>query len=362
MKLEGQVALIATQRMRRARRFLSMADCVAFSPNSRARHTIATTQVRGGFVAHALAFMRRWAISSIALCLALAAVPAFAQELSYKYASVDGINIFYREAGHPGQPTLLLLHGIPTSSQMFRDLIPRLAGHFHVIAPDFVGMGYSDAPKTDKFVATQENLTAVMEKFVQQTLNTRVILYMQDLGGPIGMRLATRHPEWIAGLIFQNTPISMAGWNPERLKPLLANTGPITEDEKLASEHRDLLAAAIFLYKHGARQPDRVNPDAWAIDAYALGDPEKKRIIADYLADARLSFALYPSWQAYLRQYKPATLVVWGTQDPVFAEAGVKDIQAAVPSAKVHLYNTGHFALEEDGDDIAQRIIDTFGR
>jgi len=288
-----------------------------------------------------------------------------ATTVQYHYANVGGIKIFYREAGDPSKPTLLLLHGIPSSSSMFVDLIPRVAGHFHVIAPDFVGMGNSDAPPASTFAATQANLTAVMEQFIQQQIQrqskTPLILYMQDLGGPIGMRIASAHPSWISGLIFQNTPISLAGWNEERVKPFLAHTGPVTDAERQAQQQRDLLAAGIYLYKTGTRNPAHLNPDAWAIDAYALSNPEKKRIMADYLADARLSFPLYPSWRAYLRQYQPKTLVVWGTGDPIFSVSGVKDIQAAVPGAQVHFYNTGHFALQEDSEDIAKQIIDAFG-
>jgi len=314
------------------------------------------------------AFMREK--GQMALMLVASLIPfgwvapasAVTQSVLYNYADVDGIKIFYREAGDPHKPTILLLHGIPTSSQMYRDLIPRIAGHFHVIAPDFVGMGNSDAPPATLFTATQANLTKVMEKFIQQKVKLPAIFYMQDLGGPIGLRIATSHPQWVSGLVFQNTPISMAGWNAERVKPFLTHTGPVADEERLAQQQRDLLAADIYLYKTGARNPAHLNPDAWATDAYALSNPEKKRIMADYLADARLSFPLYPLWQGYLRQYEPKTLVVWGIADPIFDSAGVKDIQAAVPHAKVHFYNTGHFALEEDSDDIAREIITIFGR
>ncbi|WP_224791821.1 alpha/beta fold hydrolase [Pandoraea sputorum] len=280
--------------------------------------------------------------------------------ISYHYASVDGIKVFYREAGNPKRPTILLMHGIPTSSQMFRDLIPRLAADFHVIAPDFVGMGNSDAPSASAFDATQDNLSLFMEKFIRQTVPLPTILYMQDLGGPIGMRIATRHPEWISGLIFQNTPISLAGWRPERIKPMLALTGPVTDGERSEQANRNWPATDVYLYKTGARSPEALDPDAWAIDAYALNQPESRRIIAAYLADARLSFSLYPEWQSYLRERQPTTLVVWGTRDPVFDVAGVADIKNAVPAANVYLYETGHFALQEDGADIARRIITTF--
>jgi pimeloyl-ACP methyl ester carboxylesterase len=292
--------------------------------------------------------------------LAMAGSPAHADGVRYKYATVDGIRIFYREAGDPSRPTLLLLHGFPTSSHMFRDLMPRLAGHFHLVAPDYPGMGYSDAPPAEKFDANDDSLTTVTEHFVQQLGDTRVILYMQDLGGPIGMRLATKHPDWVAGLIFQNTPISLAGWDASRVKGLEEHSGPVTPEERAAAQNRVTVDTAMFLYRHGARDPDGLNPDAWAADAYALSKPENRRIMAGYLADARLSLPLYPAWQSYLRAQKPRTLVVWGKRDPVFSERGIADIQNAVPGAEVHLYDTGHFALEEDGEDIARQIIQVF--
>lgn len=305
-------------------------------------------------------FAKQIAFWIAAACLFFSCVQAQATPTASRYVSVDGIRIFYREAGNPNNPTILLLHGFPTSSHMFRDLIPELAGHFHLIAPDYPGMGYSDAPAADKFAATDQSLTTVIEHFVEQLGAKKLILYMQDLGGPIGMRLATEHPEWISGLIFQNTPISVAGWNPERLKLLQVNSGPIKPEELAAAEKRVVVDTAVFLYRQGARNPDELNPDAWAVDAYALSKPENRRIIAGYLADARLSLPLYPSWQAYLRAKQPRTLVVWGRRDPVFSEVGIRDIKTAVPGAKVRLYDTGHFALEEDSDDIAHQIIAVF--
>jgi pimeloyl-ACP methyl ester carboxylesterase len=308
----------------------------------------------------ALRCAKRFAYLLAAVWLSVAPSAAHAGQIAYKYATVDGIRVFYREAGDPNNPTILLLHGFPSSSHMFRDLIGELADSFHLVAPDYPGMGYSDAPAAEAFAANDDSLTTLLEHFIQQRGDTRLILYMQDLGGPIGMRLATQHPEWIAGLIFQNTPISTAGWNPDRLKPLQANTGPVTAAERAAAESRATVDTSMFLNRHGARNPDGLNPDAWAADAYALGKPENRRIIAGYLADARLSLPLYPQWQAYLRDKQPRTLVVWGRRDPVFSEAGIADITQAIPSAEVRLYDTGHFALEEDSEDIACQITRVF--
>jgi pimeloyl-ACP methyl ester carboxylesterase len=304
-----------------------------------------------------------WLLPTL-LLLSLSASAASSSDrpaVSYKFATVDGIRIFYREAGDSKAPTIVLLHGFPSSSHMFRDLIPNLDGHFHVIAPDYPGMGYSDAPSAGQFDPNDENLTDLIQHFLSQLGETRIILYMQDLGGPIGMRLATRHPELIRGLVIQNTPISLAGWNPQRLKLLQAAQGPVTVEERSIAEKRVTLETDMLLYRQGARNPAALNPDAWAVDAYALNNPDSRRIMAAYLADARLSLPLYPQWQSYIRVHKPKVLVVWGRNDPVFSELGIADIRSAAPQAVVHVYETGHFALEEDGIDIAHQIVAAFG-
>jgi pimeloyl-ACP methyl ester carboxylesterase len=280
----------------------------------------------------------------------------------YKYANVDGLKIFYREAGDPKQPTILLLHGFPTSSHMFRDLIPLLSDRFHVLAPDYPGMGYSDAPPVDKFIATFDSVADVTEKLLQQLGQTRVVIYMQDFGGPVGMRLAVRHPDWIEGLIFQNTPISFDGWNPDRLKAAQALAAPVAPEKRAEAEGRVTVERAMFLYQEGARNPTALNPDAWVNDAYAIGKSENKRIMADLILDIPSSFRRYPEWQEYLRSRQPRTLVVWGRRDPVFEPAGAEAIRRAVPTADVIYYDTGHFALEEDGAPIAREITRVFAK
>jgi pimeloyl-ACP methyl ester carboxylesterase len=296
-------------------------------------------------------------ILSVVICLGLAVGRARAADaVQYRHAVVDGINIFYREAGDPRKPTILLLHGFPSSSFMFRDLIPLLSSQFHLVAPDYPGMGYSEAPPASKFTATFDSVAGVVGDFVAQQHLTRYILYMQDFGGPVGMRLALKHPEQVAGLIIQNSPISLDGWDPTRLKGVQANAGPATPEKRAAVEARVIEATAIQLHQAGAAHPEQLNPDSWADDAFALSDPGKKRIMTDLQLDIPTNLDLYPSWQDYIRTRKPRTLVVWGRNDPIFAAAGAETIKKLNPTAEVHLYNTGHFALNEESADIAIQI------
>jgi pimeloyl-ACP methyl ester carboxylesterase len=289
-------------------------------------------------------------------CLSLSAGEAHADAVQYRHATVDGMSIFYREAGDPDNPTIVLLHGFPSSSFMFRDLIPLLSGQFHLVAPDYPGMGYSEAPPADKFTATFDSVADVVDNFVTQLHLTKYILYMQDFGGPVGMRIALKHPEKVTGLIIQNTPVSLDGWDPARLKAVQANAGPATPEKRAAAESRVIEATAIQLHQAGAAHPEALNPDSWADDAFALSDPEKKRIMTDLQLDIPTNVGLYPAWQDYIRANKPRTLVVWGRNDPIFAAAGAETVKKLNPSAEVHLYNTGHFALNEESADIAARI------
>lgn len=299
----------------------------------------------------------RITILSVVMCLGLSVRHAHAADaVQYRHAVVDGISLFYREAGDPRKPTILLLHGFPSSSFMFRDLIPLLSSQFHLVAPDYPGMGYSEAPPASKLTVTFDNVAGVVGDFVAQQHLTRYILYMQDFGGPVGMRLALKHPEQVAGLIIQNTPISLDGWVPARLKAVEANAGPTTPEKRAAAEARVVEATAIQLHQAGAAHPERLNPDSWADDAFALSDPEKRRIMTDLQLDIPTNLKLYPSWQDYIRTRKPRTLVVWGRNDPIFAAAGAETIKKLNPAAEVHLYDTGHFALNEESVDIAAQI------
>ncbi|PCE22258.1 hypothetical protein BWP39_21525 [Paraburkholderia acidicola] len=288
--------------------------------------------------------------------LSLSASDVQAADVSYKYSTVDGIKIFYREAGDKSKPTLLLLHGFPSSSHEFRDLIPLIEQNFHIVAPDYPGMGYSDAPPADRFAPTFDNVTAVIEKFVASLGDPHLIVYMTDFGGPVGMRLAVHHPDWISGLIFQNAIVSEAGVDPARRQRDDAISGEITPAKRALAESHVSLATALLLYQHGARNPAALNPDAWTNDAVALANPDSRRIMTDLQLDIPQNVAAFPAWQAYLRTYQPRTLVVWGKNDPIFLPAGAAAVKQLVPDASVRYYDTGHFALEEDHVDIAAQI------
>lgn len=283
-----------------------------------------------------------------------------ADNVKYKFVNVEGSKIFYREAGDPRKPTIVLLHGFPSSSHMFRDLIPELDDRFHVIAPDYPGMGNSEPPNGAKSKVTFDTVTDSVEKFVDKIGVSSAILYMQDFGGPVGMRLAVRRPEWIRGLVIQNIPISLDGWEASRLTAVQASKGPETPAKRTAAEGRVVLATDMFLYRHGARRPEELNPDAWTNDAFALANPDSRRVMTDLQLDIPSNLELYPVWQNYLRTKHPKTLVVWGDGDPIFVPRGADAVRDFVPDAVVRHYDTGHFALEEEHVDIARRVIEMF--
>jgi pimeloyl-ACP methyl ester carboxylesterase len=282
--------------------------------------------------------------------------------LSFKTADVAGLRLFYREAGDPSKPTIVLLHGFPSSSYQFHDLIPLLANRFHVIAPDYPGMGYSEAPDPIILRPTFDDLTGVIDSFIVQRAPGPVIFYMHDIGGPIGMRIATAHPERIAGLIFQNFTIAVEGWNPERLKVYERLGGPETpenlaETEQLATVERDM-----FLHKRGAHQPEALNPDNWAIDAYAFSIAANRAFMSRLLMNLATNIPHYRQWNAYLMDRKPKALIVWGRNDPLFVPVAAELIKRALPAAELRYFDGGHFVLDEYSDAIAEAIIGTFSR
>jgi pimeloyl-ACP methyl ester carboxylesterase len=280
--------------------------------------------------------------------------------MNFKIADVTGLRIFYREAGDLSKPNIVLLHGFPSSSYSFHDLIPRLADRFHVIAPDYPGMGYSQAPEPTVLRPTFDEMAMAMDAFIAQCAPGPVILYMHDIGGPIGMRIATAHPDRIAGLIFQNFTISIEGWNPERLKVYERLGGPETpenlaEVEQFATVERDM-----FLHKRGALRPDELNPDYWAIDAYTFSIPASRAFMSRLFMTLATSIPLYPKWTAYLRDEQPKTLIVWGRNDPLFLLAAPEFVKQTVPAADLRYFDGGHFVLDEYSGPIAEAIIETF--
>jgi pimeloyl-ACP methyl ester carboxylesterase len=280
--------------------------------------------------------------------------------MEFKTADVQGLRIFYREAGAPSKPTIVLLHGFPTSSHQFNDLIPRLSERFHVIAPDYPGMGLSEAAADTVLPPTFDDLTPVIDAFIAQRAQGPIILYLHDIGGPIGMRIAKAHPEQIAGLIFQNFTLSVEGWNPERLK-VYERLGGLETPQKLAeTEQFATIERDTFLHKKGARQPDALNPDYWAIDAYAFSIPANRAFMSRLFMNLTTNIQHYPEWAAYLKDQQPKTLIVWGRNDPLMLPAAAEFVKQMVPAADLRFFDSGHFVLDENADAVAEAIIETF--
>ena len=277
--------------------------------------------------------------------------------MDFKTADIAGVKIFYREAGDPSKPTIVLLHGFPSSSYTFHDLIPRLADRFHVIAPDYPGMGYSQAPDPAIMGPTFDEMVMTIDAFIAQFAPGPVILYMHDIGGPIGMRIAAAHPERIGGLIFQNVTISVEGWNPERLKVYERLGGPETLENLTETEQFATVERSAFLHKRGARQPDAVNPDYWANGAYAFSIPASRVFMARLFMDVTTNIPHYVEWHAYLKERQPRALIVLGRNDPVFSPAAPEMIKQALPAAEAHYFDGGHFVLDEYAGPIAEAIM-----
>jgi pimeloyl-ACP methyl ester carboxylesterase len=271
--------------------------------------------------------------------------------VAHRHIEVDGLRIFYREAQAPeGAPTLLLLHGFPSASHQFRRLIDALGGRFRLVAPDYPGFGYSDAAPEHTFDA----LADAVEAFCRALGLDRFVPYMFDWGAPVGFRLATRHPEWIAGLVVQNGNAYEAGLSPAAREYIAARP----EHEGAEAKIRGLLTLQGIRdqYLHGVRDPEAVSPDGWTLDHHFLQLPGREQIQVDISFDYHSNVELYPEWQAWLREHQPPTLVVSGRNDPFFVEAGARAFQDDVPDAGVHLFDTGHFALEERADEIAPLV------
>jgi len=280
----------------------------------------------------------------------------------FKTADVAGLRLFYREAGDPSKPTIVLLHGFPSSSYQFHGLIPLLADRFHVIAPDYPGMGYSEAPDPTVLRPSFDDVATVIDAFIAQRVPGPLVLYLHDIGGPIGMRIAKAHPEGIAGLIFQNFTISVEGWNPERLK-VYERLGGLETPEKLAeTEQFATVERDMFLHTKGARQPDALNPDNWAIDAYAFSIAANRVFMSRLFMNLTTNIQYYPEWTAYLKDRKPKTLVVWGRNDPLIVPAAAEFVKQVLPAAELRYYDGGHFVLDEYVEAIADAIIETFSR
>lgn len=271
----------------------------------------------------------------------------------YRTVKIDGLDIFYREAGDPGKPAILLLHGFPTSSHMFRNLIPKLAKDYYVVAPDYPGYGYSSAPKISEFNYTFENLTDVIEKFVSSVGIKKYSLYVQDYGAPIGYRLAVRSPEKVSALIVQNGNAYEEGLR-EFWKPFKAYWKEQTPENAKTLLGFLTLDITKWQYTHGTRNPGGITPDNWTVDQYLLDREGNKEIQLKLFMDYGTNPPLYPKWQAYFRQHQPPTLIVWGKNDYIFPADGAEPYKRDLKNIEFHLLNTGHFALEEEYENIGQ--------
>ncbi len=275
---------------------------------------------------------------------------------SYHHAKVRGRQLFYREAGAKESPTIVLLHGFPSSSHMFRDLIPRLADKLHVIAPDYPGFGYSDAPGAQEFEYTFDNLAAHIEDLLFKNLALKQFsIYVQDYGAPIGYRIASKHPDAIQSIVVQNGNAYVEGIGAafDPMKPFWANRNSETEKPV-----RELLTKqmTMFQYTHGVADTDRVSPDSYTFDQLFLDRPGNAAIQLDLLYNYQSNVALYDRWHEYFRSRQPRMLIVWGKNDPFFTVEGAKAYQRELPKAELHLIDTGHFALEDSSGFIAERI------
>lgn len=270
--------------------------------------------------------------------------------------SIDGQTIFYREAGdRKNAPTILLLHGFPTSSHMFRNMIPALADRFHLIAPDYPGFGYSSMPSLDKFQYTFDHLADIVDKFVTQIGLQRYSLYVMDYGAPIGFRLAVKHPEKIEALIIQNGNAYEEGLG-EFWEPLRTYWSDPSENNKNALKKFLTIEATKWQYTHGVKDESAISPDNWIHDQLLLDRPGNNEIQLQLFYDYKSNPPLYPQWQEYFRKYQPPTLVVWGRNDIIFQKEGAIPYQRDLKNVQIHLLNTGHFALEEEGELISELI------
>jgi pimeloyl-ACP methyl ester carboxylesterase len=269
--------------------------------------------------------------------------------------TVDGQTIFYREAGDKEKPTILLLHGFPTSSHMFRNVIPALADKFHLVAPDYPGFGYSSMPPVDRFEYTFDHLAEIVDNFVTEIGLERYSLYVMDYGAPVGYRLAVKHPEKIEALIVQNGNAYDEGLG-EFWEPLRAYWSEPNEKNKNALKKFLTIEATKWQYTHGVKDENAISPDNWIHDQLLLDRPGNNEIQLQLFYDYKSNPPLYSQWQEYFRKYQPPTLVVWGRNDIIFPKEGAIPYQRDLENVQIHLLNTGHFALEEEGEQIAELI------
>ncbi len=274
----------------------------------------------------------------------------------HKTIEIDGLDIFYREAGNPNSPTILLLHGFPTSSHMFRNLIPLLADEFHLIAPDYPGFGASSMPRVNEFEYSFDKLANIVEQLTLKLDLQQYFLYLMDYGAPVGYRLAAKYPNKVLGLIVQNGNAYEEGlgdfWQP--IKAYWQNKTP--DNAQVLADNFLTIEATKWQYTNGVRDPEAIAPDNWFHDQYLLDRPGNQEIQLELFYSYGTNPPLYPQWQEYFRQFQPPTLIVWGKGDYIFPEEGAHPYKRDLKNLEFHILDTGHFALEEDLELIANYI------
>ena len=275
--------------------------------------------------------------------------------ISYKTREIDGHQLFYREAGAPASPAILLLHGFPSSSHMFRDLIPLLSDRFHVVAPDLPGFGFTETPKSLGFKYTFENVAKVVDLFTETVGLRKFAIYVFDYGAPVGFRLALWHPERITAIVSQNGNAYAEGLS-EGWNPIQAYWKAPTPENRAALRSLLTPEATKWQYLHGVVDETRVAPESYTLDALLLARPGNDEVQLDLFLDYASNVALYPSFQAYFREHRPPLLALWGRHDPFFLPPGAEAFRRDNPSARVRLFDTGHFALETHASEIADEI------
>ena len=289
-----------------------------------------------------------------------APLPSTSATTTYHRATVDGVGVFYREAGPKDAPTLVLLHGFPSSSREFDTLIPLLAPHYHLIAPDFPGFGQSDAPPPSSYAYTFDHLAKTIGDLLDQLKITKCSFFLHDYGGPVGFRIMLAHPERVQALVIQNANVYQEG-----LGAKWTNIAQYWVDPKAHPEVFEAFvsrAATEARHTLGTSHPERYNPDTWTDEFVHLSKSGQREIQAALLYDYRTNVAAYPAWQAWLREHKPPTLVAWGRNDPSFIAPGAEAFRRDLPDAEIHLLDAGHFALDEANDETARLVLDFLAR
>lgn len=287
-------------------------------------------------------------------------LPSTTVTTTYHRVDVDGTGVFYREAGPADAPTIVLLHGYPSSSRMYDTLIPLLATRYHVVAPDYVGFGNSDAPPPKTYTYTFDHLAETTNALLEKIKVDRYVLYMQDYGGPVGFRMMVKHPERVRAIVVQN-----ANAYKEGLGAKWANIAKYWADRDAHPEQVDAFVGfegTRFRHIANSPHPERYNPDTWVDEFAFLSRPGQREIQAELLYDYRTNVASYPAWQQWMREHKPKALVVWGRYDPSFIAPGGEAYRRDLPEAEIHMLDAGHFALDEKNDEIAKRVLDFMQR